>query len=81
MRKFFSELRGKTVMTNEGDILGFIDNFVMDTSTGNIHHVLVMPHNEVDARLFQTDTEGRLILPFKSMRAVRDVVVMELAGR
>ncbi|MCK5024269.1 MAG: PRC-barrel domain-containing protein, partial [Thermoplasmata archaeon] len=31
MKKFVSELRGKTVMTNEGQILGMIENFVVDT--------------------------------------------------
>ena len=34
MKKFVSELRGKTVMTNEGQILGMIENFVVDTVTG-----------------------------------------------
>ncbi len=81
MRKFLTELRGKTVMTNDGQILGMIENFVMDTSSGNIQHVLVTPAEEIEVRLFQTDAEGRLILPFKSMRAVKDVVVMELANR
>ena len=54
---------------------------VVDTTTGNIQHVLVQPNNEIEVRLFQTDAENRLILPFKSMRAVRDVVVMELAPK
>jgi sporulation protein YlmC with PRC-barrel domain len=78
MRKFLTELRGKTVMTNDGQILGMIENFVVDTSTGAIAHVLVTPSDEVETRLFQTDGSQRLVLPFKSMRAVKDVVVMEL---
>ncbi len=81
MRKFLTELRGKTVMTNDGQIIGMIDNFVVETSNGNIQHVLVTPAEDIEVRLFQTDTSGRLILPFKSMRAVKDVVVMELANR
>jgi sporulation protein YlmC with PRC-barrel domain len=81
MRKFLTELRGKTVMTNDGQILGMIDNFVVDTSSGNIVHVLVTPAEDIEARLFQTDNGGRLVLPFKSMRSVKDVVVMELANR
>ncbi|MFZ1023610.1 MAG: PRC-barrel domain-containing protein, partial [Thermoplasmata archaeon] len=40
MRKFLSELRGKTVMTNDGQILGMIENFVVDTQSGGIAHVL-----------------------------------------
>jgi sporulation protein YlmC with PRC-barrel domain len=78
MRKFLTELRGKTVMTNDGQILGMIDNFVVDTLTGGIAHVLVTPSEDVEQRLFQSDASGRLVLPFKSMRAVKDVVVMDI---
>jgi sporulation protein YlmC with PRC-barrel domain len=78
MRKFLTELRGKTVMTNDGQILGLIENFVVDTQNGSIAHVLVQPNDDIEQRLFQTDASGRLVLPFKSMRAVKDVVVMEI---
>ncbi len=78
MRKFLTELRGKTVMTNDGQILGLIDNFVIDTQNGAIAHVLIQPNDDVEQRLFQTDASNRLVLPFKSMRAVKDVVVMEI---
>lgn len=78
MRKFLTELRGKTVMTNDGQILGLIENFVVDTVTGSIAHVLVTPSEDLELRLFQLDGNGRVVLPFKTMRAVKDVVVMEL---
>jgi sporulation protein YlmC with PRC-barrel domain len=78
MKKFVSELRGKTVMTNEGQILGMIENFVVDTVTGELQHVLVIPAQEVEIRLYRTDAQGRLILPFNHMKAVRDVVVMDV---
>ncbi len=77
MKMFVTELRGKTVMTNDGQILGMIDNFVVDTKTGEIKHVLVTPAEDIETRLFDTDAEGRIVLPFKGMKAVRDVVVME----
>ena len=78
MKKFITELRGKTVMTNDGQILGIIDNFVVNSITGEIQHMLVVPAEEVETRLFQTDAQDRLILPFSSMKAVRDVVVLQL---
>jgi len=78
MRKFITELKGKTVMTNDGQILGMIENFVVDTATGEIQHVLVVPAEEIESRLYKTDPQGRLILPFGEMRAVRDVVVMNM---
>ena len=78
MKKFATELRGKTVMTNDGQILGMIENFVVDTKSGELHHVLVVPADEIEPRLYKTDTQGRLVLPFNSMKAVRDVVVMDI---
>ncbi len=79
MKKFVTELRGKTVMTNEGQILGMIENFVFDTVTGELQHVLIIPAEEIETRLYRTDAQGRLILPFHEMKAVRDVVVMDVA--
>jgi len=78
MRKFITELKGKTVMTNDGQIMGMIENFVVDTETGEIQHVLVVPAEEIESRLYRTDSHGRLVLPFSEMRAVRDVVVMNI---
>ncbi|MEW5937644.1 MAG: PRC-barrel domain-containing protein [Candidatus Thermoplasmatota archaeon] len=78
MKKFATELRGKTVMTNDGQILGMIDNFVVDTKTGDVHHVLVIPAEEIETRLYRTDAQGRLVLPFSEMKAIKDVVVMSV---
>lgn len=78
MKKFISELKGKTVMTNDGQILGVIENFIMETGTGDLEHILVIPAEEIDPRMYKTDAQGRLILPFSEMRAVKDVVVMSL---
>jgi len=78
MRKFATELRGKTVMTNDGQILGMIENFIMDTRSGKVLDVLVIPAEEIETRLYKTDPEGRLILPFQGMQAVKDVVVVNM---
>ncbi len=79
MKLFATELRGKTVMTEDGQILGVLSDFIMDTKTGKIASILVSPSDSVEPRLFKTDAEGRLILSFKSMRAVKDVIVTRLA--
>ncbi|MEE8183117.1 MAG: PRC-barrel domain-containing protein [Thermoplasmata archaeon] len=78
MKRFATELRGKTVMTNDGQILGMIENFIIDTKTGKLHDVLVIPAEEVETRLFKTDPQGRIILPFTGMKAIKDVVVMDI---
>ncbi len=79
MKLFVTELRGKTVMTEDGQILGVLADFIMDTKNGRISSILVTPSESVEARLFKVDPEGRLILSFKSMKAVRDVIVTQLA--
>ncbi len=78
MKKFATELRGKTVMTNDGQILGMIENFIVDTKTGRLVDVLVIPAEEIEPRLFKTDAQGRIILPFTGMKAIKDVVVMNM---
>ncbi len=79
MKLFATELRGKTVMTEDGQILGVLSDFIMDTKSGRIASILVSPAESVEARLFKTDAEGRLILSFKTMKAVKDVIVTQLA--
>jgi sporulation protein YlmC with PRC-barrel domain len=78
MKKFATELRGKTVMTNDGQILGTIENFIVNTKSGKLSDVLVAPAENVPTKGLKTDPEGRIVLPFTGMRAVKDVVVMNL---
>jgi len=77
VKVFFTELKGKTVMTKEGDLIGVLDDFIADTRSGHLDSMLVVPGDRVEPRLFKTDAKGRILLPFTSMRAVRDVVVVE----
>lgn len=78
MRAFFTELKGKTVMTRAGALLGVLDDFIVETKTGELQSMLIVPGERVEPRLFKTDAKGRLLLPIKSMSAVRDVVVVEM---
>jgi len=76
LKIFATELKGKTVMTEDGEILGVLADLIMDTRTGRIGTLLVSPAASVETRLYKTDTEGRLILPFQGMQAIKDVVVV-----
>jgi len=78
MKKFATELKGKTVMTNDGQILGMIEDFIVDTRDGKVQDVLLVPAEDINTKLYKTDTRGRLVLPFNGMRAIKDVVVMNL---
>lgn len=79
MKLFATELRGKTVMTEDGEILGVLSDFLVEMKTGRIQSLLVDPAETVETRLYKTDPEGRILLSFRSMKAVRDVIVTQLA--
>lgn len=76
MRVFFSDLKGKTVMTDEGDLLGTLEDFIANTHNGHLVSMLIKAAETVEPRLFTRDTKGRILLPFKSFRTVRDVIVV-----
>ncbi len=73
-----SAFAGRTLMSAEGQMVGIIQDVVADTKTGQLHHVLVIPNEEVDPRYYKTDSQGRLVLPFDAVTSVRDVVVMDV---
>lgn len=76
MKIFESELRGKTVMSDEGIYLGILRNTTVNERTGDLNSLLVEPSDEIDARLYHQDTAGLLVFPFDSVRSVRDVIVV-----
>ena len=78
MKMFESELRGKTVMSNEGGYLGILRNISANVETGDLVAIHVEPAEEIDARQFPQDTQGRLQFPFTSIKAVRDVIVVQV---
>ncbi len=76
MKVFESELRGKTVMSNEGTYMGVLRNVSANVETGDLVSVHVEPAEEIDPRLYPQDDKGRITFPFNSIKAVRDVVVI-----
>jgi len=76
MKVFESELRGKTVMSNEGGYLGVLRNISANVETGDLVSIHVEPAQEIDARMFPQDAQGRITFPFTAIKAVRDVIVV-----
>lgn len=77
MRKFVSDLIKKEVMTTDGELIGVVDNFVIDTDTGEIRTVLVKSSGSVALSNFQKDSKGRYMIPLPSMKSFKDVFVVE----
>lgn len=76
MKILASDIRGKTVMSDEGIMLGRLRNIVTDERTGDLTQVLIEPAEDVDSRLFKRDQRGYLVFPFENVRAIKDVLVV-----
>jgi sporulation protein YlmC with PRC-barrel domain len=71
-----NELRGKTVMSEEGLYLGVMRNTTVDSKTGGLLNILVEPSEDVDPRLYHLDKQGHLVFPFQSIKSVKDVIII-----
>ena len=76
MKVFEDELRGKTVMSEEGVYLGILRNSMFEEKTGSLTNILIEPSEEIDPRLYHLDDMGHLVFPFESIRSVKDVVIV-----
>lgn len=76
MKILESELRGKTVMSEEGLYLGILRNSTVDEKTGELLSILIEPSDDVDPRLYHLDNQGHLVFPFQSIKSVKDVVII-----
>lgn len=75
MKIFESELVGKTIMSDEGTILGVLRGVQMNEETGELVNILVEPASNIDVRLYHQD-RGYIVFPFSAVKAVRDFVVV-----
>ena len=71
-----NELRGKSVMSEEGLYLGIMRNSTVDSKTGELIGILVEPSDDIDPRLYHLDNQGNLVFPFNSIRSVKDVIII-----
>ncbi|MGA1820455.1 MAG: PRC-barrel domain-containing protein [Thermoplasmatota archaeon] len=76
MRFFANDVQDKYVMSSDGKYLGTVDNLVVDTKSGKVLHILVIPSEEVDIRRFRMDSQDRLVLPFDKVKSIKDVIIM-----
>lgn len=76
MKVLENELRGKTVMSEEGLYLGVLKDSTVDENTGKLIDILVDASDEIDPRLYHLSDDGYLVFPFDSVKSVKDVVII-----
>jgi len=72
------QLGGKRSITTTGKEIGRLDDIIVDEATGEMESIVVEPDAETaeDVR-FSKDSSGDFIIPFKAVRAISDVIVVE----
>lgn len=76
-KKFSKNLLGKTIITKSGKRLGEVGNLTFESRTGElIHLILRNPTQYIEGIELERDSQGDLLVPFSSVIAVGDFVVI-----
>jgi sporulation protein YlmC with PRC-barrel domain len=78
MRKeiFAKNLSNKQVMSSDGTDLGTLYDLVVDVNTGDILDLMVKPDPDLNVQEFRVENDF-LLLPFDSVRAIKDYIVVD----
>ena len=70
-------LLGKTVVTKSGKKFGVVGNLAFETRTGELMHIILEnPTSYIDHLDVEQDKGGNWLVPFSSVIAVGDFVVV-----
>jgi sporulation protein YlmC with PRC-barrel domain len=70
-------LLGKTVVTKSGKKFGVVGNITFETRTGELMQIILRePTSYIDHLEIEQDKEGNWLVPFSSVVAVGDFVVV-----
>ena len=72
-------LSGMEVMGADGAEIGELYNVTMDLRTGQLFDIIVEPNERFNpvSLDFETDDEGRVLVPIEHVQAVKDYIVVE----
>jgi len=71
------QLGGKRVITNKGEEIGRIKDVLIDETSSKISSLVIEPNNDSRVARNLMKYEGMEIIPFKSVFAVSDVIVVD----
>jgi len=71
-----SSLRDMRVLTDKGLRVGNIHDLEVDENTGKVETLSIKPESQEIAQNLSTDENGNAMVPFSSVVAIRDYVVV-----
>jgi len=72
-RVFISEIAGKMAVSKDGQLLGQIEDIVIDTSTGMLRYLVLGPSTKISEMV---DDMGRAVIAVKSLRLDQDYIIV-----
>lgn len=73
-----NQLKEKDVIGSEGAEVGALYNVTADVETGRLEQLIVTPTDRHDAFDFETDPQGRYLIPQSRVESVKDKLVVNL---
>jgi sporulation protein YlmC with PRC-barrel domain len=71
-------LSGKAVMGSDGAELGMLYNITMDLNSGRLANLVIDPDESyAGGDGFETDQQGRLLIPIDRVQAVKDHMIIQ----
>ena len=70
-------LSGKAVMGSDGAEIGMLYNITMDFDAGRLVNLVITADESYQGDDFETDPNGRLLVPVNRVQAVKDHMIIE----
>jgi len=74
IRVFISEIAGRMAVSKDGQLLGSIEDVVIDTSTGFVRYLILGQSAKASDMV---DDMGRVVIPVRKMQLDQDYVIVE----
>jgi len=76
-KKYSKHMLGKTVVTKSGKRFGEVGNVTFESRSGELIHIILQnPTSYTEGLDLEKDNAGNLLIPFSSVIAVGDFVVV-----
>jgi len=76
-KKFAKQILGKTVVSKTGKKFGTVGDIIFETRSGELIHIILANPTEYTMRMeLEKDKEGRQLIPYSSVIATGDFVVV-----
>lgn len=72
------QLSEKAVIGTDGTEIGSLYNVTMDINTGRLEYLIVSANNTAAGLDFETDQQGRYLIPQQRVESVKDHLVINL---